>query len=253
MRRWGLYLLLGGAAWFAFLLVRLPATVAYGQVADSLAGVRFAGLSGTVWQGEAQQLQYRQRALGALDWSLSPFKLLLGKLGAEVRLSQQDAYLDAQGDLALSSREVRLSRLEGRLPMSLLQPYLTMLPLPLGGVVSLKLEQVAFDSTGRPLQADGRIVWNQAQVLAPQQLSLGDLQLSLQHAEDGSGIRGEIADSGGPLQMQAQLTLGADGRYRLTGKVKAREGAADGLRQSLGMLGAVDEQGFYALNFNGAM
>jgi general secretion pathway protein N len=256
MRRWWPTLLLGVVAWLLFMLWRFPAPVAYGMVAEGLGAegraVQLAGIEGTLWRGAARQLQYRQRVVGHLDWQLSPWGLLLGRLGGELRVTQDDGYLLAQGRGSLGGGELVLAQLEGRLPLTALQPYLTMVPLPLEGVLSLKLEGVRLSPEGRLQQAEGRLVWHQAGVSAPQPLLFGDLQMTLQNREEG-GISGEISDSGGPLQLRATLTLGADGAYQLTGKVKATESAPQALRQSLPLLGRVDAQGNHPINLQGKL
>jgi general secretion pathway protein N len=253
MRRWWHYLMIGVVAWIVFMLWRFPAPVAYDMFAAPLAGrVQVAGLAGTLWHGEAQQLQYQKRLLGRFSWQLSPWGLLLGRLGGEFNLTQDKAYLQGEGRVPLGGGELFLPQLEGRLPLSVIQPYLTMIPLPLEGVLSLKLEGVRVSSEGRLQRAEGRVVWNQAGVSAPQQLLFGDLQLTLKNQESG-GIQGEIRDSGGPLQLQASFTLGDDGAYQLAGQVKAVASAPPALGQSLALLGKADSQGNYPLKFSGRL
>ncbi|MCW8919195.1 MAG: type II secretion system protein N [Gammaproteobacteria bacterium] len=253
MRRWWHYLLVGVVAWVLFMAWRFPAPVAYGMVVERLgaagAAVRLAGIEGTLWRGEAQQLQYRQRLVGHLDWQLSPWGLLLGRLGGELRVTQDNGYLLARGHAPFGSGEPVLTQLEGRLPLTTLQPYLTMVPLPLAGVLSLKLEGVRLSPEGRLQQAEGRLVWHQAGVTAPQPLLFGDLQMTLQNRDEG-GIKGEISDSGGPLWLRATLTLGADGAYQLTGEARAAEPS---LRQSLALLGRADGQGKHLINLQGRL
>ena len=252
MRRWWHYLIVGVAALLLFLVARFPAQVAYSLIADRLSGpVQLAGISGTLWQGEAQQLQYRQGVVASLEWQLSAWRLMLGKLSGEVRLHQGEAYLESSVAAPLDGGELSLSGLEGRLPMRLIQPYLTRLPLPLEGVLSLKLDTLQLDAAGRPQQAEGRVVWHQAGVSAPQQLLFGDLQMVLRSLE-GGGVEGAISDSGGPLQLRATLTLGASGSYRLQGTVRASESAPPRLSQNLSLLGPVNAEGFHPLNFSGA-
>lgn len=253
MKRWWHYLIAGVVAWVCFMLWRFPAAAAYGMVAESLGSkVQLVGLAGTLWHGTAQQLQYQDRALGRLDWRLSPWGLLLGRLGGEVQLNQGDAFLLAEGRTPLGGGELTLSQLEGRIPLALLQPYLRMVPLPLDGSVSLKLEDIVINAEGRLQQANGRIVWHQAGVLAPQKLQFGDLQMSLQGVADG-GVEGSVSDSGGPLQLRATLQLGSDGRYQLTGQVQAAASAPQELQGALSMLGKADSQGAHPLNFSGSL
>lgn len=253
MKRWWHYLLFGVCAWFIFLLMRVPAPVVYSMVADSPGGeVQLAGVSGTLWHGEAQQLQYQNRAVGSLSWQLSPWSLLLGQLGGDISLIQDTGYLKAQAETSLGGGELSLSAIEGRLPLALIQPYLSRVPLPLEGVISLKLDELLLDAKGRPQQATGRVVWHQAGVSAPQQLLFGDLQMNLVSVE-GGGIEGTISDSGGPLQLKLNITLSADGAYHLDGRLRAGESAPKTLRQSLALLGKADAEGYIPLNFSGVI
>jgi hypothetical protein len=154
--------------------------------------------------------------------------------------------------MPLGGGELFLPQLEGRLPLSVIQPYLSVIPLPLEGGLSLKLDGVRVSPEGRLQQAEGRIVWNQAGVSAPQQLLFGDLKMVLKNQESG-GIQGEISDSGGPLQLHASFTLAGDGAYKFAGKVQAAASASQELRQSLALLGKADSQGNYPLNFSGSL
>ncbi|MEN8170287.1 MAG: type II secretion system protein N [Pseudomonadota bacterium] len=253
MSHWWHYLLLGVVALLLFLVMRFPAQVAYGLVADSLGKeVQLAGVTGTLWRGEAQQLQVQSRAVASLNWQLSAWGLLWGRLSGEVSAHQDDAYLQSQLTTPLGGGELSLSETEARIPLSLIQPYLTQLPLPLDGVISLKLDALQIDAEGRPQQATGRVVWHQAGVSAPQPLLFGDLQMDLENI-DGGGIEGTISDSGGPLHLRATLTMSVDGAYQLEGKVKATELAAQELRQYLSLLGKADAEGFRSINLRGAI
>lgn len=253
MRRGWHYLLLGVAAWLLFLLWRFPAAVAYDLASESLGPqLRLAGLSGTLWHGRAEQLQYGNQPLGEVEWRLSASGLLVGRVWADLNLRQDDGYL--QGEVALplplSAAEAEFTGVRGRLPLQLLQPYLKQLPPILNGELSLKLGELALSGDGRLQRASGRLVWHQAGVSAPQPLEFGDLVMELENAAEG-GITGRLSDNGGPLQLQAQLSLDPQGRYRLQGRVQAAPGAPAELRQSLGMLGRADAEGGYPLNFSG--
>lgn len=252
MRRWWHYLLLGLVAWLLFMVWRLPAGVAYAMVAKEQPWpVELVGLHDTVWDGGALQLQYQGRFVASTSWQVSPWGLLLGRLDASIRLLGNDSELEARLEMPVTGGEVALSNIRGRLPLSLLQQYLTMIPLPLKGEASLKLDQLALDAEGRVLAAQGRIVWYRAGVQMAEVVPLGDLQMNLKSVE--GGIEGNISDSGGPLQLNATLRLDTSGGYRLTGSVSPNEGAAESLRGMLPMLGQADNQGSYPLNFSGSL
>ncbi len=253
MKRWWHYLLLGLFAWSCFMLWRFPATVAYGMAAGSLGGqVQLAGLSGTLWQGQAQQLQYQEKVVASTGWSLSPWGLLLGRVEGVITLHAAEGYLQTQAKLPLGGGEMSFSEIKGQLPLPLIQPYLPMVPLPLQGELSLKLDRLLLSAEGRPLEAEGRVVWHQAGIQVMDKLAFGDLQMSL-HSAEGGGIAGTLSDSGGPLELSATFTLSSEGAYQLEGQVKPRESAAKALRDSLVMLGKSDSQGDYPLRFSGGL
>lgn len=253
MKRWWHFLLVGIVAWLLFMVWRLPATVAYDMSAESLGPqLRLAGISGTLWQGEAQQLQYQEKLVAATRWKLSPWGLLLGRVDGLITLTHDEGYLQAQASAPLGGGELALSEIKGKLPLALIQQHLTMIPLPLQGEMSLKLDTLVVSGEGQVQQADGRIVWHQAGVQVMDKLAFGDLQMSL-HSVEGGGIEGTISDSGGPLQLNANFTLSAEGAYTLEGQAKPNESAPKELRNSLGMLGKEDSQGNYPLKYRGKL
>lgn len=253
MKRWWHYLLLGIFAWLLFMVWRFPATVAYGMAADSMGEpLQLVGISGTVWEGKAQQLQYNNKAIAEVHWELSPWGVLLGRVSSSLELLDAESYLQARATLPIGGGAVSLSEIKGRLPLAQIQPHLTMVPLPLDGELSLKLDHLVVGAWGKLQQADGRIVWHQAAVQLMEKLSFGDLQMSL-HSVEGGGIEGTIADSGGPLQLNATITLSGEGAYQLEGQVKPNESAPKELRNALAMLGKSDSQGNYPLTFSGSL
>ncbi len=253
MKRWWHYLLLGIFAWQVFMVWLFPATVAYGMAAESMGEqLQLVGISGTVWDGGAQQLQYNERAVAEVHWNLSPWGLLLGRVAGSIKLIDAESYLQAQAQLPIGGSELAFTEINGRLPLAQLPPYLTMVPLPLDGELSLKLDTLVVGAGGKLQQADGRIVWHQAAVQLMEKLQFGDLQMSL-HSVEGGGIEGAISDSGGPLQLNATITLSADGAYQLEGQAKPNESAPKALRDALAMLGKSDSQGNYPLKFSGSL
>ena len=253
MKRWWHFLLVGIFAWLLFMVWRLPATVAYDMSSESLGTqVQLAGISGTVWDGEAQQLQYQNKLVAGSRWKLSPWGLLLGRVDGLITLTHDEGYLQAQASVPLGGGEFALSEIKGKLPLAVVQQHLTMIPLPLQGEMSLKLDKLVVSGEGQVQQADGRIVWHQAGVQVMDKLAFGDLQMSL-HSVEGGGIEGTISDSGGPLQLNANFTLSAEGAYTLEGQAKPNESAPKELRNSLGMLGKADSQGNYPLKYSGKL
>jgi general secretion pathway protein N len=253
MTRWWHYLLLGLCAWLLFMVWRLPAGVAYAMAPlPQELPLKFAGLHDTVWQGGAQQIQYQDKRLASGLWELSPWGLMVGQVDVGITLLNDDSYLEAQLEMPIGGGDLSFSDVEGRMPVSQLQQLLATIPLPLEGELSLKLDKLVVTSSGQLQRAEGRVVWYKAGVQLAEKLQFGDLQMTL-HSRDEGVIEGLIHDSGGPLQLQATLTLSPDGSYQLQGQVKANETAAPALQNSLAMLGKPDSQGRYPLNFRGRL
>jgi general secretion pathway protein N len=250
------YLGIGAALSLLFLIALFPAARAYHYVATPLAkalpGLQLAGVDGSVWSGHVGMVVYRNASLGELHWQLSPLALLLGKARFDALLQSQDGYLQSQVSVPLAGGEVELADVEGQLPMSELAVMMSRLPVVLEGTLSLNLQRLALQANGRPLDAEGSVIWHQAAVSAPQALSFGDLQLDLQGEGEGR-LLGKIRDRGGPLSLNGTLRLSPDGGYVLSGTVAAAKGASEQLTKALGWLGKPDLQGRYRLNYSGRM
>lgn len=249
MKRWWHYLLLGVFAWLTFLVWRLPAHVAYNFAAPRLPlPIKAGALHGTVWQGDGL-LQYQGGLASKSTWQLSPWSLLMGRLGATVNLQNGENYLSADVEMPLDGGEVQFSQLNGSASIALIQPYLSLVPVQLQGDISVKLQELSLTAEGHPQRAEGKVVWYRAGAFLTEKLPLGDLQMVL-HTRDKGGIEGKISDTGGPLQIAATLTIESDGSLKLSGQVKSTEQAIPALRNALAMLGKRDARGFYPLNLS---
>lgn len=254
MRRTVFYALFGLIAYGIALAATVPAGFAYmqyqqygGQQAFPL---ELQGLSGTIWSGSAVQAVAWGRPLGRLEWSLSPWSLLLAKADIDWRLTSGEGYL--QGNLALKTAgQVRLNETGGQLPIRQLTALAPFMPVVAEGTVSLRVDEVVI-AEGVIEQAEGKIVWNQAALMAPAAMKLGDLSMAVSR-DEGGALVGHVTDHGGPLQAGGTVTLQPDGRYNLDLQLAAQAGADEGLRSGLAMLGRADAQGRYRLKYQGKL
>ena len=72
--------------------------------------------------------------------------------------------------------------------------------------------------------------------------SIGNYRVEFLPTED-EGLRGVLADGGGPLEVAGELALAGDRDYVLRGQVKARPEAPAALANSLRFLGSADADG----------
>lgn len=251
-RRWLNYLALGLAAFLLALVATLPARQAYGLVQSRLGNLPLTlhEVGGTVWSGQAGALAYRSTPLGALQWELSPWRLLLGRLALAVQL-QDDAGAVSGRITVHSDGSAVLREVTGRLPAGRFMLFNPGLPIAADGIIALNLEEAQLPAEQAPALR-GTVVWSQALLVAGQPLRLGDLKLTLQPGEDG-GTTGVLADAGGPLEINGTLSLDKGRNYRLEAKLRARPEAEAGLGNALQMLGRPDGRGYYTLRYSGRL
>ena len=73
--------------YLVFVVVLMPAKWAV-QFIPKNAGVEPSGVSGTIWQGQAQQLMLRGEQIDKVQWQVKPLALLTGQLAADVKFGQ---------------------------------------------------------------------------------------------------------------------------------------------------------------------
>lgn len=254
MKRWRWHILLFVVVYQVALLATLPAALAYRWAEPVLAHLpqrpQLHGITGSVWSGHATQVAYRGVALGELQWQLSPWRLLLGRIGVALQLNHADGYLHADLSSGFTGGRVLLSNMNGQLPATVIKSFVPALPIAPAGSFAVNMEEAVIEAAHlRSLV--GRVVWNKGGVSAPLALEFGDLVAEFTSSE--SGIAGRIKDSGGPLQLEAELKLAADGSYVLTGKSTARSSATPNLKTSLSLLGQPDVQGMIPFRFSGRL
>ena len=236
------------------LLVLLPAQLA-GQLAEALAGVRAGNWSGTLWRGEVLALQAGQLRVNRASWTLSPLRLLTGRLSATLDAELAGGF--ARGQLGIGlGKLLEIEDFQAVLPLSALP-----LPrglAPAGGQLSVDVERLLIE--------DG---WPESAVLSVQ---LADLPLTIPgvgRAEAPLGrfeatiaqpeiapeepVIATVRDRGGALELAGTLTLKAPSSYELNGVARARDGAGRALEQALNLLGPRTPDGGHEISIAGSL
>ncbi|WP_431223960.1 type II secretion system protein N [Serratia sp. L9] len=172
MRRWLRRICLFLLLYIACLLVSLPVRL---LIAFSPAQLQFNSVSGTLWHGEAGQLQWGKRLLGKLNWhwgwrhGLPVWRLSL----AEGEIGSGQVTIGWMGHWQLSAGHWQLP--VERLPALLGYP----LALEGRGELALVVEDARFSAT-ECLALVANVEWRSAQVtLLGQTMPLGEPQLRL--------------------------------------------------------------------------
>ena len=214
MKRWLailaiVLLLLGVLVWF------IPASWALPLLQSRLRGVRFEGLSGSLWEGRAEQVSIGNGPpLGSLTWTLSR-RALLGDVRMGVYLHQPQLQLTAQLHRdGASQMDVRDATLHMNMTMLGAQPWIRGQPQ---GQLDLQVPQARLQGIW-PMQLDATGNWSQASIRTEQgDIPLGTLMLTV-NGESGA-IRGTLNDDGSSaVQTSGRLSLsplGWDLQFRL--------------------------------------
>jgi hypothetical protein len=230
----------------AIVIAVLPASLANRFLP---AAVRAEDFSGTLWHGSAGRITVDGRDAGALEWRLHPLALFKLRLDADLHWVKGGFVID--GTAGIGRNDFQASGLRGGGPIADLSTF----GVASGwrGIARVRIREIAADLSGPTpslRSAAGEI--DVSDVSAPQVAggsNLGSYALSFDDAAlsaDGDA-RAALVDKGGPLSLDASLTLTPKTRTgMLSGTAKERDDAPPALRRELdnvAQLRARDAQG----------
>ncbi|HEY9033627.1 MAG TPA: type II secretion system protein N [Pseudomonadales bacterium] len=234
----------------AFVLARFPAATALSLLARHSAVVIPYQASGTVWQGEAQNLLVtagnNTLDLGRTRWHIRPWALLAGRLLVDVDAINGEQKLRGQLQLGIGGKlqvqdvelAVDIERLAALYPM----------PFQLQGFVELQLQQAAI--AGKTISAlDGNIVVRDLLFRFSHPVPLGDYAARLKLV-DGE-IQATVSDIDGVITIAGMAAANlAERSYRSDLQLQPQAGADPAIEQTLRML-AQPQNGQYILRRSG--
>ena len=237
---WKQGLLLGLAIFLISIVVRLPAALLAGPLAEQ--NIFAQGLSGSIWSGRAAALSAKVNGQiipwGEVSWSLAPMSLLslAPTLDFRTQLGQQSM---AGRMLVASTESVTLTRLTGQLPASLARLFA---PVSLGGQLIFEFDELLWGKTGGIRRVEGTLIWRDATwVSSIDRVPLGVYQLSLSSSEDT--IRGVLSSSAGTVFASGELEY-AGGDYAVNLLVQPEGYAQQRLRQTLALIAQPEGDAF---------
>ncbi len=206
------------ALFLGFVIALMPASVALSILPDSV-GLKANGVRGTIWNGSAARVQMQRQTLDRVRWELSPWSLLMGKLG--LTLSVKDKALPTRGNLALGfGGSIGANSINTKINAAMLEPYINMRGVNLAGTIMLDITDFAY-AEPQLKDADLEINWLQAQVTTQfGTAGLGDMVIKIKKLEDGI-LQARVVETADVTGMDAVFTLKADGSISAKGEMKA--------------------------------
>jgi hypothetical protein len=243
---WPRLALIGVLAVLAVVIAVLPASLANKFLPPNVSAQDF---SGTLWHGSAGRLTVAGRDAGAIEWQLHPLALLKLRLDADLHWVKGGFVLD--GAAEVSRKDFDASNLRGGGPIADLSTF----GVAPGwrGVAEIRIRTLAADLSG-PIPALRSAVGeiDVSDVSSPQVAGGADVGSYALTFDDASlsangDARAALVDKGGPLSLDASITLTPQSRTgTLSGTVKERDDAPVALRRELdnvAQLRARDAQG----------
>jgi general secretion pathway protein N len=248
MKKIWLLAVLGLAAYLAFALITLPASVVLDRLQPY--GINTAGVSGTAWSGSAQVVQAGAVNLGALSWELRVLPLFALRAVADVEVRRADGFIS--GTVSASRDRIRLQKLTVALPLGALPPQVA--PGGWTGSIDAELADLTLVN-GWPTSANGAVEVLDLTGPARRPLNIGSYRVTFPAPTTvPDALTGTLNDIGGQIQIAGTIQLkAADRSYLLEGLVATKPDAPPDLIRTLEFLGPPDAQGRRQFSVSGTM
>lgn len=217
------------------------------------AGVKIAEVSGTVWNGQLSQVDYRgQFQLQKVTWDFDWLALLSFKLKADVTFNNRLKALSGDGATIYDLSGLSVANVDIELQATELTPYLQ-LPIPVTPLGTLNL-MIESGSLGKPYceVLDGYLVWHDAKV----ESAMGSIDFASPNI-DLSCSNGELVallkQNSDQLTTNANILLSEGGRYQLEGNIIGHDKLDPTILGALPLIGVQNQSGEVMLNFKGRL
>jgi general secretion pathway protein N len=244
------YILTAVIAYFTFLLATIPAQFITSMIGEK-SQVTMQGVSGTLWSGKAYLLSANNTTqFYNTEWSLSVWKLLIGKVAADI--TTQFAGNDIETEIGTSFLgRYFINDLSGKIAAN---DFAQLAAIPLAqisGLISLNIEHAQWKQGELPT-ASGEIKWKDAAVTVVDTASLGDVSITLGESEQQLLIA-EIKNQGGDIKIEGKIELVPEADYSLDLRLTPSASANNNIKQSLGMFAKKQTNGEYHLKKSGSL
>jgi general secretion pathway protein N len=222
-----------------------PARVAYKLASPP--HLEISGLSGTVWNGTAQEFATNGIYLRNLEWRMRPLSLLSGKASFIVSGEPSSGFFNSGLAVSLGGGTVTLSDLSASLPLAMIARAAGVQGLK--GSASLQIANMKLVA-GRPAELDGSI--NVANLVVPllARASLGGFRVDF--FTQGDHIMASVEDTDGAVDLAGSLQINRDKSYSFRGVVIAKPNTPENLRQRIQYLPQTDQPGQHELALDGS-
>ncbi|MCF2947426.1 type II secretion system protein N [Paraglaciecola aquimarina] len=232
-----------------FLVVKLPAVHVLAKL-NLPTQLQISGVSGTIWNGQAQSISFQGLPIENVKWSLSVLPLLVGDISAEIKGGnvRQADQISISGQLKVSASQIQANSLQTYLPADLV---MMMLPLPMPvqaeGRFKVELTELNYDLTTGCQVIDGKGQWLNAKVAGVgKTIDLGNFDATLGCENNETLIKVKEPNSFG---LTAQVNLPANMKFKVNGRFKPAASLPKEVHQAALFFGNKGNDGYYPIKF----
>lgn len=242
---------LAAGVYVAGTLALFPAATAYRWLAPP--ELNATGIEGSVWRGRAALASVAGLGFYDLDWSVSPWTLLTGRVRVQIQARQMDGFINTEIHAGLGS--VRIVDLQATTSLAAIGQIVSVGDVQ--GLISAQLTELELEQ-GWPVRAIGQV--RIAELQTPVLMASGPSDLiplgnfSVELVDSGNAeIRGRFEDQGGPVEVTGDFTLSSDRTYSFSGLVLARPEAPPEIVQAMVFLPPADDTGRRSFELTGRL
>ena len=244
------YFITAITAYLLILLATIPAKLVTELINDNTP-VAIQGVSGTLWDGEAYLVRIDNNIqLDQTRWSFNFWKLLIGKLSANIDTSFLDEPITAEAGTSFLGR-IFINDLKATVAASNVTRLANIPLAQLDGPIILDIQHAQWKQGELPL-ASGTIKWNDASVTVAETASLGNVLVLLSESEQQL-LNAEIKNEGGDISISGNAELLAEADYAAEITLVPNASASNNIRQSLGMFAKRQPNGEYNIKKSGTL
>ncbi|MFT2092232.1 type II secretion system protein N [Paraglaciecola sp. 2405UD69-4] len=238
--KWSLLALL---VYGIFLVAKLPAVQVISRV-DLGKDIKISGVTGTIWEGNLQQVVVKGIPLNDVDWSLSFLPLLLGKAEAVISAGniRDLEQISIDGVVTVSNQRIQADNLVAYVPTEFVISALP-LPIPVEANGRFKVQLNALDYTKSCQVIEGTGQWLNASFTGPQDvINLGNFNADLSCLDENVIVDVKEPNSFG---LSAKVTLPANMKFKVNGRFKPDASLPKEVHQAASFFGKPDSNGYY--------
>jgi len=249
------YLLLFVVAFAATVIWKFPVAGILPHV--NTQPVSLAGVSGSVWNGGAQQVSSGNPALLAsnVKWRFQPASLVSGSTAANVEFEILGG--SGNGDVSrhITSGSVAVTNGTFRVPAANLNQFLPLPIVDFGGNLLADIESLELENN-LLTETTSTLIWRNATVTGGLQASLGQVVVDVvpQPVDGKPAHIVKISNNDGDLEINGEMQIEINGSYRADVRLKPTATANEGVSGVLGSLGPIakrESDGSYRIRNSG--